>query len=202
MKIYDTHTAPTPRRVRIFLAEKNISVEYVQVDIQKGENRTAEMREKNPLGKVPVLELDDGICIAESDAICRYFEAIQPEPYLMGESPKEQGLVAMWQRQVEMGLFNQIGLCFQHTTGYFKDRMTPFPDFGEDCRTNAKKYLSLLEKRLDGRTYIMGENVTIVDITALCAIDFGRVVDVRLNEGMPNLQRWHATMSSRPSAKA
>lgn len=202
MKIYDTKTAPTPRRVRIFLAEKGIDMEYVQVDLGKGENLSDIMRAKNPIGKIPVLELDDGTCIGESDAICTYFEALQPQPSLLGKSPLEKGTIAMWQRQIEMCLFNQIGMCFQHTTGHFKDRMTPVKEFGEVSGVNAKKYLSVLEKRLANSEFMAGDKFSIADITALCAVDFGRVVDVRLQDKHVNLKRWYAQISARPSAKA
>lgn len=202
MKIYDTKTAPTPRRVRIFLAEKGIDVEYVQVDLAKGENLSTEMRAKNPIGKVPVLELDDGTCIGESDAICLYFETLQPEPALMGVTPTEKGIIAMWQRQIEMCLFNQIGMCFQHTTGYFKDRMTPVPEFGKVSGIAANKYLEVLEKRLAENEFMAGDKFSIADITALCALDFGRVADVRMTNEQVNLKRWYDQISSRPSAKA
>lgn len=202
MKIYDTKTAPTPRRVRIFLAEKDIQMEYVQVDLAKGENLSPEMRKKNPIGKVPVLELDDGNCISESDAICLYFETLKPENPLMGVTPLEKGTIAMWQRQIEMCLFNQIGMCFQHTTGYFKDRMTPVPEFGETCRINAVKYLRLLEKHLSTNEFMAGSQYSIADITAFCSIDFARVVDIRISDEQVNLQRWYKQMNERPSAKA
>ncbi len=202
MKIYDTHTAPTPRRVRIFLAEKNIPMEYVQIDLQKGENLSPEMRLKNPIGKVPVLELDNGTCIGESVAICRYFEALQPEPALMGSTPLQQAQIEMWQRQVEFGLFMQIGMCFQHSTGYFKDRMTPIPEYGAEAGKIASKYLNVLEKQLTKNEFIAGESFSIADITALCAIDFGRVVKVKIDEKHTQLQRWYQSVSARPSAKA
>lgn len=202
MKIYDTHTAPTPRRVRIFLAEKGIDMEYVQVDLQKGENLTPEMRARNPIAKIPILELDDGTCIGESVAICRYFEELQPEPSLMGKDALEKAQIEMWQRQVENGLFMQIGMCFQHSTSYFKDRMTPVPEFGEVSGKNAAKYLKLLDRRLGESEFIAGPNFSIADITALCAIDFARVVKVRIGEDQVNLQRWYDAVSSRPSAKA
>ena len=202
MNIYDTKTAPTPRRVRIFLAEKGIDIEYVQVDLAKGENLSPEMRAKNPIGKIPVLELDDGTCIGESDAICLYFEALQPEPPLMGVTPLEKGVIAMWQRQIEMCLFNQVGMCFQHTTGYFKDRMTPVPEFGKVSGINANKYLSVLDKRLAENEFMAGDKFSIADITALCAIDFGRVVELRIGEDQVNLQRWYDQINSRPSVKA
>ncbi len=202
MKIYETKTAPNPRRVRMFLAEKGIPMAYQQVDILKGENLTAEMRAKNPLGKVPVLELDDGTCIAETDAICTYFEALHPDPPLLGTLPLEKATIAMWQRQVEMALLLQIGMCFQHTTGYFKDRMTPVPEYGREAGINAAKYLNILERRLELHDFIAGPSFSIADITALCAIDFGRVVDIRLQEHHGNLQQWYARVSQRESAQA
>ncbi len=177
-------------------------MEYVQIDLQKGENLSPEMRLKNPIGKVPVLELDNGTCIGESVAICRYFEALQPEPALMGSTPLQQAQIEMWQRQVEFGLFMQIGMCFQHSTGYFKDRMTPIPEYGAEAGKIASKYLNVLEKQLTKNEFIAGESFSIADITALCAIDFGRVVKVKIDEKHTQLQRWYQSVSARPSAKA
>jgi glutathione S-transferase len=202
MKIYDTKTAPTPRRVRIFLAEKGIEMEYVQVDLAKGENMSPEMRIKNPIGKIPVLELDDGTCIGESDAICLYFEALHPQNPLMGTTPLEKATIAMWQRQIELCLFNQIGMCFQHTSGYFKDRMTPIAEFGKVSGISASKYLNVLEKRLVDNEFMAGTSFSIADITAFCAIDFGRVVDIRVSDSQVNLTRWYNKMNERQSARA
>ncbi len=202
MKIYQTHTAPTPRRVRIFLAEKGIEMEYVELDLQKGENMSPEMRAKNPIGKVPVLELDDGTCISESVAICRYFEVLHPEPYLMGKDALQQAQIEMWQRQVEFGLFMQVGMCFQHSTGYFKDRMTPVPEYGAVSGKAALSYLRLLNKRLAEVPYIAGEQYSIADITALCAIDFARVVKIRIDDSQTHLMDWYQRVADRPSAKA
>lgn len=202
MKIYETKTAPTPRRVRIFLAEKSIPMDYVQVDIEKGENLSKEMRQKNPIGKVPILELDDGTCISESDAICTYFEALQPDPSLLGSTALEKATISMWQRQVEFGLFMQVGMCFQHSTGYFKDRMTPVPEFGKQAGINASKFLHLLNKRLADNEFIAGDSFSIADITALCSIDFARVMKIRIGEEQSYLQRWYSQINQRPSAKA
>ncbi|MBT1449986.1 glutathione S-transferase family protein [Glaciecola sp. XM2] len=202
MKIYDTKTAPTPRRVRMFLAEKGIDMDYVQVDIQGGENLSKEMRAKNPIGKVPILELDDGTCISESDAICTYFEALQPEPFLFGETALEKGQVMMWQRQVEFCLFMQIGMCFQHSTGYFKDRMNPVPEYGKEAGINASKFLSVLERRLGESEFIAGDKFSIADITTLCAIDFARVVKIKLSDEQVNLARWYEQINARKSARA
>lgn len=202
MKIYDTKTAPTPRRVRIFLAEKGIDIEYEQVDLVKGDNLSKAMRAKNPIGKIPVLELDDGTCIGESDAICLYFETLYPEPALMGTTALEKATIAMWQRQIEFCLFMQIGMCFQHSTGHFKDRMTPVPEYGKEAGINATKYLRVLDRRLAENEFMAGNNFSIADITALCAIDFARVMKIRIAEEQAHLQRWYDQVSARPSASA
>ena len=202
MKIFETRTAPSPRRVRIFLAEKNIPMEYVQLDIEKGENLSTQFKAKNPMGKVPILQLDDGVCISEAASICRYFEEIQPEPSLMGTTPLEKAQIDMWQRQVEMYLFMQVGMCFQHTTGYFKDRMTPIKEYGEVAGKNAVDFLEILDRRLAESKFIAGETFSIADITALCAIDFARVVKLKISDEQQNLQRWYQSVSNRPSAKA
>lgn len=202
MKIYDTKTAPSPRRVRIFLAEKNIPMEYVQVDLQKGENLSPEMRKKNPVGKIPVLELDDGSCISEGASICLYFEELYPEINLLGQTALEKAQIDMWHRQVELYFFGQVGMCFQHSTGYFKDRMTPVKEYGEVAGKNAQGFLNVLEKRLAESEYIAADRFTIADITAMCAVDFARVVGIKISDEQPNLQRWYTLVSRRPSAKA
>jgi len=202
MKIYDTKTAPTPRRVRMFLAEKGIEVEYVQVDILKGMNLTPEMRAKNPLAKVPILELDDGTCISETLAICEYFEAFQPEPALMGKTPLQKAQIMQWQQRAELYLFLQVGMCFQHSTGYFKDRMTPVPEYGKEAGINAQKFLHMLDKHLAEHTYLAGNEFSIADITALAAIDFARVVNIRIQPEQEHLQRWYDLLQERESVKA
>jgi len=202
VKIYETKTAPSPRRVRIFLAEKGIAMEYVQLDIEKGENLTAAMRAKNPMAKVPILQLDDGRCISEAASICRYFEEIQPEPALMGSTALEKAQVDMWQRQCEFYLFMQVGMCFQHSTAYFKDRMTPIKEYGEVAAKNALDFLKILDTRLAESEFIAGDRFSIADITALCAIDFARVVKIRISDEQLNLQRWYQAVSSRASAQA
>ena len=202
MKIFETRTAPSPRRVRIFLAEKNIPMNYVQLDIEKGENLSPQMRAKNPVAKIPILELDDGVCISEAASICRYFEEIQPEPSLMGTTPLQKAQIDMWQRQVEVYLFMQVGMCFQHSTGYFKDRMTPIKEYGEVAGKNALDFLKILEKRLAESEFIAGETFSIADITALCAIDFARVMKLKIADEQQNLQRWYQAVSTRPSAQA
>lgn len=202
MKIYQTHQAPNPRRVRIFLAEKGIDMDYVEVDIAAGENLTAEMRAKNPTTKVPFLELDDGTCIGETVAICRYFEELDPENPLMGRTPIEKAQVEMWHRRIEFHAMLPIGMCFQHTTGYFKDRMTPVEAWGKEAGKNAIAYFDELNEHLKESTYLVGDYFSIADIALLCAIDFARVVKIRLSDKHSHLLAWYEKVSARPSYSA
>jgi len=202
MKLYDARTAPNPRRVRIFLAEKGISMPVEQVDIVSAQNRSAEFRAKNAMGTLPVLELDDGTTIAESVAICRYFEEVQPEPPLMGTDAKDRAVVEMWQRRMEYEVFLPITQVFRNGHAFFKGRIPQVPEYGEVCRKHAEQRLEWLDGVLADRPFVAGERYTIADITALCAIDFGRVSSIRVTPEQPNLARWHAAVSSRPSAKA
>ena len=202
MKLYDSKAAPNPRRVRIFLAEKGIEVPAQQVDIGKRESRSEAFLAKNPLGAVPVLELDDGTCIAESTAICRYFEEVKPAPPLLGTDARDRAVVEMWDRRMELELFRNVTGTFQNTHEYFKGRIEQIAAFGERCRRVARERLAWLDAELAGRAFVAGERYTIADITALCAIDFGRVVDVRIAGEEKHLARWHELVSGRPSAKA
>jgi glutathione S-transferase len=204
VKLYDSALAPNPRRVRIFLAEKGLSVEAVPVDIAKAENRASEFRRKNPLGQLPVLELDDGTCVSESVAICRYFEVLHPEPPLLGApgDALDQALVEMWQRRMEIDLFRYVTGAFQNLHAFFQGRIEQVPAWGELCRRTARERFGWLDGELAGRRFVAGDRYTIADITALVAVDFGRTVDVRIDPEQKNLARWHATVSARPSAKA
>ena len=202
MKIHEFTLAPNPRRVRVFLAEKGIEVPYVQVDIGKGENRKPEFLAKNPMGGVPVLELDDETYISESLAICRYFEELKPDPSLFGSDAKERGLIEMWTRRMEAEIFSKIAGCFQNTHDYFKGRIAQIPEYWEVCKKSALKSLEWLDGELADREFIAGDRYTIADIIAMTSIDFGRVVKIGIQPDQKNLARWHQTVSSRPSAKA
>lgn len=204
MKIYEQRLAPNTRRVRIFLAEKGVldQVEFIELDLKAGDNITSEFRQKNILGKVPVLEFDDGTFLSESVAICRYFEALHPEPALMGSSPLEQATIEMWQRRCEIYFMNQVGMGFQHTSGIFADRMTPIKEWGQECIKNASKFFGVLDKQLSKNEYVAGAEFSIADITAFCTIGFAKVVDLKIADDMSNLQRWYAQMRERPSVSA
>ena len=202
MKIYEFTMAPNPRRVRVFLAEKGIKVPYEQVDIASGKNRAPEFLKINPMGGLPVLELDDGTHIPESVAICRYFELLHPEPNLMGTDAKEQAVIEMWNRRMEFELLSNTAGAFRNTSPFFKGRIPQVPEYGEICKNAALKRMEWLDGELANRQFIAGNRFTIADITALIAIDFGRVSDIRIQPNQKNLARWHETVSARPSAKA
>ena len=202
MRLYEFTMAPNPRRVRVFLAEKGIQVPSVQVDITKAENREPEFLAKNPMGTLPVLELDDGTYLAESVSICRYFEELQPEPPLFGTDLKERALVDMWQRRMEIEVFLPIAGCFRNTHDFFKGRIPQVPEYGEVCKQTANKRLAWLDDLLADREFIAGERYTIADITPMVGIDFGRITDIRIQPEQKNLARWHQAVSKRPSAKA
>jgi glutathione S-transferase len=202
MKLYDTRSAPNPRRVRIFAAEKRMALPTVEVDLNARQNQAPEFRAKNPLGGVPVLELDDGTCISESVAICRYLEEIQREPPLMGTDPKDRAIVEMWQRRMEFEIFQPIANVFVHTHEWFKGRRPQVPEWGETCRKHALARMRWLDEQLATRPYVAGDRYTIADITALCGVDWGRVTKTRIPPECTNLMRWHELVSDRPSAKA
>jgi glutathione S-transferase len=202
MKIYQTHMAPNPRRVRMFLSEKNIEMDYQEVDIAAGDNLTPAMKAKNPTTKLPFLELDDGTCIGETVAICRYFEEIKPENPLMGRTALEKAQVEMWQRRIEFHLLLPVSMCFVHTTGYFKDRMKPVVEWGDISGQNAEAYFEELNEHFSKSSYLVEDYFSIADITLLCSIDFARVVKLRVNEEHTYLLDWYARVSSRSSASA
>jgi glutathione S-transferase len=202
VKLYDSKLAPNPRRVRVFLAEKGIEVPTVEVDIGKAENRAPEFLAKNPMGALPLLELDDGTLLAESVAICRYFEEMQPDPPLLGIDARDRALVEMWQRRMEFEVLLPIAQTFRNTHDFFKGRITQVPDYGEACRAVAEQRLEWLDGELSDREFIAGDRFTIADITGMTGIDFGAVTGIRIQPDQKNLGRWHAAVASRPSAKA
>ena len=206
MKLYDMTAAPNPRRVRIYLAEKGITVPLVQVDMQAGEHKTPEFLAKNPSGKIPVLELDDGTCIAESVAICRYFEAIHPKPSLFGATPKEIGRIDMANRQLEFELFGAVGASWVNSAALARMMPTRFKH-NPQAKAGSDAVARAFYKRLDGElarhSFMADDAYSIADITALCVIDFATaLVDLRPDDSLEHLWRWHAAVSARPSAKA
>jgi len=202
VKLYDSAMAPNPRRVRIFLAEKGVEVPTVQVDIAKAENRQPPYLAKNPMGGVPMLELDDGRFLAESVAICRYFEEAHPEPPLFGTDATDRAMVEMWNRRMELEVLSPIAQTFRNTHDFFAGRIEQVPAYGEACRTVATRRLEWLDGELANREFVAGDRFSIADITAMVGIDFGRVTGIGIDPAQKNLQRWHEAVSTRPSAKA
>ncbi len=201
MKLYTTKVAPNPKRVHIFLAEKGIDVDCVEIDLGKSENLEADFVAINPLGRVPVLELDDGSHIAESVAICRYFDDQQPEPPLFGTDAKDKAVVEMWNRRMESEILGNISMCFRHTHPYWEGRIPQVNEFGELCRKNAMERMAWLDGELADREFIAGDRFTVADITAFTGFLIGRIPKIRIGEDMPNLQRWFDGVSARPSTQ-
>jgi glutathione S-transferase len=212
MKLYDFKMAPNPRRVRMFLAEKGISyeaagIEVVNVDMAKGETFTKEFREISPYGGLPVLELDEGssegrILISESMAISRYFEELYPENPLMGMDAKSKALIEMWNRRMELGLYTSIALSFRHGNPMWQAVTTQVAEFSEVSAVDADKQIHKLNKRLAESEFVAGDSFSVADITALCAIDFAKVIKRRIDEEKhPHLARWYKLVSERASAK-
>lgn len=202
MRLFGYWRSSSTWRVRIALAHKRLAYTYRPVDLVAGDQHDPAYQQINPMAQVPVLELDDGTCVSESVAICRYFEEIQPEPSLFGVGVRERTLVEMWNRRVELELTNRVFLCFQNTSDFFKGRIPQVPDYGAIAKARAEESLALLDRVLAGQRFVAGDRYSIADITALVGIDFGRVVKLRPTPDQKNLLRWHAEVSARPSARA
>lgn len=203
MKLYDGGRAPNPRRVRVFLAEKGISIPLEPVDIGAMQHKSEAFTAVNPLQRLPALVLDDGTIFTESIAICRYFEALQPEPALFGRGAKEIALVEMWQRRVELNLMAAIQAVFRHLHPSMKELEKPqVPAWAEANKPRVDAFLALLDRELADRPFIAGETYSVADITGLAAVDFMKPAKLALPSECANVARWHADVSSRPSAKA
>ena len=203
MKLYDYPGAPNPRRVKIFLHEKGLAYEAVNCDMAKGEHKLPAFLEKNPSGKIPVLELDDGRCLAESVAICRYLEAIQPEPNLFGRDPFELGHIEMRNRQIELELWTQVGVSWVNgpiVTNLWQ--VEPNTRAKQASDANVRHYHERLDREFGQSDYVAGGRFTVADISLISAIDFGaKLVDLQPDESLDNLWQWHARVSARDSVK-
>jgi len=203
VKLYDLPPSPNARRVRIFIAEKGLEIPIVPVNMMTGENQSEDYLAKNSLGKMPLLELDDGTCIAESAAICRYLEEMNPNPPLMGRNPLERALVEMWHRRMELEFLIPMITIFLHTGEMWKDRVTQIPQVAETGILNVKERMEWLDRELDGKEFITGEDYTIADIAAQCAFVMGKAaLGLRIAEDQLNLSNWFTRVSSRPTARA
>lgn len=202
MLLYDTPMpAPNPRRVRIFLAEKGVEVPTKVVNILKRRQKEPEYLAKNSRGQVPMLELDDGTIIAETVAICRYFEEIHPEPPLFGRTAVEKAQVEMWVRRIEFVLMEPAGNVWRHAHPH-PGAERPHQAFGDANRATYDAGLAWLDGELAGREFITGSSYTVADAVALATIDFATWIGLPLGEDRPNLAAWHARVTARPSASA
>jgi glutathione S-transferase len=203
MKLYDGGKAPNPRRVRIFMAEKGIEVPLVPVDMGAMEHKGEAVAGRNPLQRLPVLELDDGTILTETVAICRYFEELHPMPPLFGTGPLERAMVEMWQRRIEFHLFMPVAQAFRHIHPAMKDWEVPqIPEWGEANKPKALEFLGMLDSELGGREFAAGDAFSIADITGLISIDFMKPARIAVPDELTHVRRWHAALKARPSADA
>ena len=202
MILHDLAAGMHPRRVRIFLAEKGISIERREVDAAGGANATPDFLRLNPLGKLPVLELDDGTAIAESLAICRYLEALNPDPPLMGRTPREVADIEMWTLRMDHELSQIIALAFIHSSDFYRGSIEQIPEVASWARGRALQTMAWLDGELAERRHIAGDGYTLADIVAQCAFVLGKAVGLRIAPDMTNLSRWFIEVTARPTARA
>ena len=204
MKLYNASMpAPNPRRVRMFLSEKGVSVPLVDVAIMKREHKEPDHLARNSLGQLPTLELDDGAMISETVAICRYLESLYPSPPLFGRDGKEQALVDMWIRRVEFAVMGPVGMFWRHAHPFTAKVVVPqYTEFGESNREHYARALAWLDGELRGKEFLAGKDFTIADICLLSTIDFAIWIGLEIPADAGNVRAWHERLSARPSAKA
>jgi glutathione S-transferase len=203
VKLYDGGRAPNPRRTRIFIAEKGINVPIEPVDLGALEQMKPEYAQINPLKRVPALVLDDGTVLTESVAICRYFEALHPEPALFGRGALESARVEMWNRRLELNLLFAVAHVFRHTHPAMKAMEVPqVPAWAEANKPRIMDFLGVVNRELEGRRFITGDAFTIADITGLVAVDFMKPAKLSVPEEFAQVRRWHTELGARPSASA
>lgn len=203
MKLYDGGKAPNPRRVRIFLAEKGIEIPLHPVDMGALGHRSDEVTSRNPLQRLPMLELDDGTIITESIAICRYFEELHPNPPLLGRTPLEKATIEMWQRRMELNLLLMVANVFRHAHPAMAQWEVPqIAELSETSRPKAIKFMTLVNEELATRPFIAGDEFSIADITGMIALDFCKPARIEIPTELDNLQKWYGDISARASANA
>ena len=209
MKFYDCRTAPSPRRVRVFLAEKGIKLDTAQVDLGSGEQFSEAFRKINPDCVVPVLELDDGRCLSEVLAICSYLEELHPEPALFGKTAEQRAVVLMWNAKVEQQGLLAMADAFRNSSKALTNNALPGPDhyvqipeLAERGRTRVVKFMQRLDSQLAGNEYVAGDFFSIADISAMVTVDFAAWIKIAVPDDASNLVRWYAQVSKRPAASA
>ena len=202
MLLYQDPQAPNPRRVRVFVAEKGLTLHTVDVLLINNANLAPSYLAKHPLGLLPILELDDGRVLRESIAICRYLEELHPSPNLFGNDTWERATIEQWNRHAELELLYPIAQVFRNSHKFWNGKIRQSLEFASIMKDQALARMAWIDGELANREYIAGDRFSIADITAMCAIDFGRPSGIRILDGQTNLKRWHDTMKARPSYKA
>lgn len=203
MKLYDGGQAPNPRRVRVFLAEKGVGMTVEPVDLAAFGHRSEALTARNPLQRLPVLELDDGSVLTESVAICRYFEELHPEPPLFGAGAFGKARVEEWNRRLELNLLGAVAAAFRHLHPAMKGSESPqIPEWGEANKPKAQGFLVLFDAHLGQSRFAAGDTFSVADITGMIAIDFMKPARIALPEGLDHVRRWYDEVAGRPSAKA
>jgi glutathione S-transferase len=204
--LYDCATAPSPRRARILLAEKDVPHETVQVDLRSGEQLGDTYRQINPQCTVPALRTDEGLLLTDNAAITAYIEARFPEPPLLGSTPAEKAQIASWQWRIEFEGLMAIAEALRNSAPAMAGRALPgpvsypqIPELAQRGLARVQQFFLSLDQHLNGRDFIAADQFSIADITAVVAVDFARVVKVKLSEQHPHLQRWRAAMGLRPA---
>jgi glutathione S-transferase len=203
MKLYDGGRAPNPRRVRVFLAEKGVTVPLEPVDLGAMAQKSPAYSAVNPLQRVPALVLDDGTVITESIAICRYFEALNPEPALFGQGALEIAMIEMWNRRLELHLFAPVSHVLRHShPAMAKMEVPQVPAWAEANKPRIEEFLGIFDRALAARPFAAGDRFSVADITGMIAIDFMKPAKLAVPEACANVRRWHAAVAERPSAGA
>ena len=203
MKIYNS-MGPNPHVVRMFLAEKGVSIPLEQVDLMAGENRQAPFLSKNAAGQLPCLELDDGATISEITVICEYLDEKYPTPPLIGTTPEERAETRMWVRRIDLNICEPMANGFRYSQGLrlFQNRMRCLPEAADGLKAIAQDKLTWLDGLMAGKTYVAGDKLTLADILLFCFLDFGVGVGQPLNPDNKNVWAWFERMKARPSATA
>jgi glutathione S-transferase len=203
MKVWGHKNGGNPVRVSIFLEEKGVSIPFEPVDLMNGEHRQTEFVAKNPAAQVPVLELDDGTCISETTAICRYFERLYPEPALMGRTALEEATIEMWQRRIELGFYSAARAVFRHSMPFAKAlEPVQVADWAELNRPLVTAGLEMLEPQLAKHRFIAGPDFTVADITAVLPFQMLGMLGIEIPDHCPEVARWCEDIMARPSVAA
>jgi glutathione S-transferase len=210
MKLYDFELAPNPRRVRIFLSEKGVTIPLVQVNTREREQFAPGFAKINPFRTIPVLELDDGTCIGDSVAICRYIEVLHPEPPLMGRDAKEQAIIEMWERRAELEGMVAAGEAVRNLAPMFEDRaiagvpsgFPQIPALAERGKKRMARFFEMWDQQLADNAFVAGPDFSIADITAFIAVEFAKRAEITIPDQCKHFARWYEAVEQRPSAKA